>query len=240
MSKTIGKQLYSKELQETIELIVHLPPRFSTLYKYDVLIVQDGQDYLQLGMLRGLTDSIFANSSYRPAVIVAIPYRDVTDRYEKYHPNGSKNNSYIRFLAHELVPYIDKEFPTYLMGSTRSLVGDSLAATVSLLTCLRYPHTFGNVILQSPYVNKTVLNTVKEWHQQHSIRMYHSIGKKEQDVITSKDKHVNFLEKNKQLYAQLVHKINDYQYCENQDGTHTWTTWQTDLSDALEFIYRDL
>ena len=46
------------------------------------------------------------------------------------------------------------------MGYGRALIGDSLGGTVSLLTALQYPHTFGKVIMQSPLVNETVLRAV--------------------------------------------------------------------------------
>ena len=64
-------------------------------------------------------------------IIVGIPYRDVHDRRKKYHPDGEQHAAYIRFLAHELVPYLDEEFPTYQIGTGRVLIGDSLGATVS-------------------------------------------------------------------------------------------------------------
>ena len=71
-----------------------------------------------------------------------------------YHPEGDRREAYIRFLAHELVPYMDDNYPTYQIGAGRGLIGDSLAATISLLTALKYPNIFGKVILHSPYVDE--------------------------------------------------------------------------------------
>ena len=68
-------------------------------------------------------------------MIVGVPYKNVKDRREKYHPDGQKHQAYIRFFAQELVPYIDANYPTYQMGLGRALIGDSLAATVSLTNC---------------------------------------------------------------------------------------------------------
>ena len=48
------------------------------------------------------------------------------------------------------------------MGSTRALIGDSLGATVSLMTALQYPHTFGKVMLQSPYVDEQSIRSLVE------------------------------------------------------------------------------
>ena len=78
-----------------------------------------------------------------------------------YHPEGDRREAYIRFLAHELVPYMDDNYPTYQIGAGRGLIGDSLAATISLLTALKYPNIFGKVILHSPYVDDSVLEKVE-------------------------------------------------------------------------------
>ncbi len=81
-----------------------------------------------------------------------------------------KNAAYIRFLAHELAPYIDENYPTYQMGKGRVLIGDSLGGTVSFMTALMYPHTFGKVVMQSPFVDETVMNLAKEFKEITGVR----------------------------------------------------------------------
>ena len=46
---------------------------------------------------------------------------------KKIFPKRSKNAAYIRFLAHELAPYIDENYPTYQMGKGRVLIEILLA-----------------------------------------------------------------------------------------------------------------
>ncbi|WP_426381869.1 alpha/beta hydrolase-fold protein [Bacillus velezensis] len=58
--------------------------------------------------------------------------------------------------------YIDKEYPTYQVGYGRTMIGDSLGGTVSLMTAIDYPNMFGNVIMQSPYVDGHVLDAVRQ------------------------------------------------------------------------------
>lgn len=138
--------IHSKILNEELELIVYLPATFSPLYKYNVLIAQDGRDYFNLGRIARVVDQLLATSEIRNTIIVGVPYKSVADRRKKYHPEGEQHPLYKRFLGEELVPFIDREFPTYQMGLGRALIGDSLAATVSLLTALEYPHTFGKAV----------------------------------------------------------------------------------------------
>ena len=48
--------LQSLELGEEMQLLVYLPANFSPLYKYSLLIAQDGRDYFQLGRIGRLAD----------------------------------------------------------------------------------------------------------------------------------------------------------------------------------------
>jgi enterochelin esterase-like enzyme len=230
-------KVYSQSLQEEVELIIYFPGAFNPLYKYNLLIAQDGQDYFQLGRIASLADKLIDNKEMANTIIVGIPYKDLQERRQKYHPKGNKNESYIRFLAHELVPFLDREFPTYQMGMGRCLIGDSLAATVSLMAALEYPHTFGKVILQSPYINEDVKLKVKEFNQNHLIDIYHVIGTQETDVPTQYKEERNFLAANREISAILSGKNFSYYYQEF-NGDHTWTYWQPDLHKALKHMIK--
>jgi enterochelin esterase-like enzyme len=229
--------LYSHSLKEEIELLIYFPSSYTPLNKYNLLIAQDGRDYFQLGRIATIADELIQKKEMANTIIVGIPYLNVEDRRQKYHPNGVKNRAYIRFLAHELVPFLDREFPTYQMGMGRTLIGDSLAATVSLMTALDYPYTFGKVILQSPYVNETVLEKVQQFNQAHLVDVYHVIGKEETEVDTHNKRKANFLEANRKLHSVLSQKNFSYFYDEFA-GDHTWTYWQPDLKRALGAVLK--
>jgi enterochelin esterase-like enzyme len=226
----------STELGEEILLFIYLPANFSPLYKYSLLIAQDGSDYFQLGRIGRLADEYLYNREIENLIIVGIPYKSVEDRRKKYHPNGEQNQAYIRFLAHELIPYLDKEFPTYQMGSTRALIGDSLGATVSLMTALHYPHTFGKVILHSPYVDAKVIGLVESFTESELIEIYHVVGNQETVVQMTNGKTSDFLTPNRMLYTIINGKSFTYYYDEF-NGDHTWTHWQPDLKRALKMMF---
>ncbi|XJZ28232.1 alpha/beta hydrolase [Bacillota bacterium Lsc_1132] len=226
----------SKELGEDVELLVYLPANFSPLYKYSLLLAQDGRDYIQLGRICRLADAYIYEKKIENLIFVGIPYKDVQDRRKKYHPNGGQNEAYIRFLAHELVPYLDQQFPTYQMGSTRSLLGSSLGASVSLMTALKYPHTFGKVLLQSPFVNDSVLEAVKNFSDEELLQIYHVVGLGETEVQMTDGKRSNFLEPNRELSKIFSSKPFSYFY-EEGNGNHSWRFWQTDLKRALKRMF---
>lgn len=81
---------------------------------------------------------------------------------KKIFPKRSKNAAYIRFLAHELAPYIDENYQRTKWERSRAN-WNSLGGTVSFMTALMYPHTFGKVVMQSPFVDETVMNLAKDF-----------------------------------------------------------------------------
>lgn len=224
--------LFSNALGEEITLLIYLPPSFSPLYKYHLLIAQDGKDYFQFGRIGRVADELLANHQIAETIIVGIPYSSVQDRREKYHPDGPQNKAYIRFLAHELIPYLDEQFPTYQMGLGRGLIGDSLGATVSLMTALKYPHTFGKIMLQSPLVNEVVLERIRQFDSYHLLEIDHIIGTDETAVQTTIKTTEDFLTPNREL-AQLLKSTNSEYTYEEFNGNHTWKHWQPYIAKML-------
>lgn len=228
--------IYSNKLGEDMEFLVYLPSTFSHLYKYHVLIAQDGADYFQLGKIGKFVDELLHRNEIERVIVVGVPYKNGQDRLDKYHPKGEKSSAYLQFLVHELVPFLDHEFPTYQMGMGRALIGESLAGHISFRAALQFPHTFGKVALQSPYVTEDILTAVQAFPQPHLLDIYHVIGKEEQSVKTTRGKLENFIEPNRILSNLINEKGFSYSYHEF-DGDHTWKYWQPDLKRALHYLF---
>jgi len=199
--------------------------------------MQDGNDYYQIGRVATLSDRLHTNMEVSNTIFVGIHYQDKFDRWKKYHPDGEQNKAYIKFLVHEVVPFLDDLLPTYNMGQTRTLMGDSLAGTLALLTAFKYPNTFGKVIMQSPYVNETVLEAIKQTDAIQPIDIYHTIGQDETDVSLSNGNTENFINPNRELKGLIYNKDVTYHYHEITNGEHTWKYWQKDLPNALKTMF---
>ncbi|WP_404451792.1 esterase family protein [Virgibacillus necropolis] len=232
----VEEKIDSKYLDEVMTLKIYQPESFSPLYKYHICIMQDGNDYYQLGRAATLSDRLHANEEIENTVFVGIHYNDKYDRKEKYHPSGEKQDAYIKFLVYEVVPLLDDLLPTYHMGQSRSLMGDSLAGTLALMTALRYPYTFGKVIMQSPYVDEKVMDAVRNAKDIHSIDIYHTIGLDETEVDTTAGTKEDFLAPNRALNQLLEETGVSYIYHE-LEGEHTWKAWQKDLKRALTSMF---
>lgn len=227
---------FSNALNEELELLMYIPANYSPLYEYNILIASDGRDYFQLGGIPRLADQLIDDYIIENVIIVGVPYKNAADRRRKYIPTGDQFEAYMRFLAHELVPYLDEEFSTPQMGSSRALIGDSMAATISLLAAIHYPNIFGKAILQSPYVDEHVLQAVRDAKHTDLLSTYHIIGLREKEVIL-KDKTVkDFLTPNRALHELFVERGIETFY-EEIDGNHTWVSWKPDLKRALIEIF---
>lgn len=227
---------YSHALNEEFELLIYIPANYSPLYEYNILIASDGRDYFQLGGIPRLADQLIDDYIIENVIIIGVPYKNAADRRRKYIPTGDQFEAYMRFIAHELVPYLDEEFSTTQVGSGRALIGDSMAATISLLTALHYPNIFGKAILQSPYVDEHVLQAVRDAKNTDLLSTYHIIGLREKAVILKDNSVKDFLTPNRALHELIVEQRIETFY-EEIDGNHTWKYWKPDLKRALIEIF---
>ncbi|GIO25788.1 alpha/beta hydrolase [Ornithinibacillus bavariensis] len=235
--KMLEREITSNYLHETITLKIYLPESFSPLYKYHICIMQDGNDYYQLGRVATFSDRLHEEAEIENTVFVGIHYKDRYDRLKKYHPKGEQYEAYTKFLIKEVIPLLDDFLPTYHMGGTRALMGDSLAGTLALLTAIRYPNTFGKVIMQSPLVDDIVLEAVQNANKIQALDIYHTIGTAETNVETTEKPNVDFITPNRKLKELLDEKGLTYFYKEIPDGKHTWKYWQADMTNALTSIF---
>jgi enterochelin esterase-like enzyme len=103
------------------------------------------------------------------------------------------------------------------------------------MTALSYPHTFGKVIMQSPFVNEAVMEKVRSFQEPHLLELYHIIGTEETAVKTTSGKIQDFIKPNRELHALLSEKGFPYYYEEFQGG-HIWRYWQANLPHALSYM----
>jgi enterochelin esterase-like enzyme len=229
--------IYSQHLQNSFTFTIYYPMQFSPLLKHELLIAQDGQDYFNLGKIHRVVDQLMKDGAIQPTIIVGLPYESVDQRFSFYHPSQPKQTDYIRFLAEELLPFLDHILPTLGLAHGRTLIGDSLGATVSLQAAFQYPHSFGKVILQSPFVNEVVTQFIQETILPVPLSIYQTVGTEETNVLTTSKQFVNFVEGSHQL-KDLLQKLSIEYVYQEFEGDHTWTNWEPQLLDLLKLCLR--
>ncbi len=229
------KMIYSEELKEEIPLRIYTPPHFTPIKTYDLLICQDGNDYFQIGRIPRVVEQLINEMEIREVIVVGVPYPSVAERRKRYHPSGEKTPNYIRFLANELLPFLDAQFPIEPSASARTLAGDSLAATVSLLAALSHPDLFGNVMMHSPYVDDDVLKAITSCEKPDRLSLYHVVGIHETAVEMTDGQTADFVTPNRKMNELIKSRPFTYTYDEF-DGDHTWKYWQKDLARGLKTL----
>jgi|SRR5699024_3075624 len=227
------KTIESEFLQEEMVVKIYRPEKFDSLYENHVCIMQDGDDYFQLGRVATVSDRLHEEEEIVNVTFIGIHYIDRFDRLKKYHPDGEQFGAYIDFLVKEVVPLADEYLPINPLGTVRTLMGDSLAGTIALISALRHPDVFHKVIMQSPLVDEAVIRAAKQCDDVGGLDVYHSIGLKETAVPTTKDGRVDFLGPNRQLSEILQERLTSYHFHELAEGNHTWKFWQKELPEAL-------
>ncbi|WP_369404974.1 alpha/beta hydrolase-fold protein [Piscibacillus salipiscarius] len=86
----LDKEIKSQYLDETFVIKIYKPENFSPLYKYHICIMQDGDDYYQLGRAATVSDRLHSKSEIENTIFAGIHYKDRYDRWDKYHPDGEK------------------------------------------------------------------------------------------------------------------------------------------------------
>jgi predicted alpha/beta superfamily hydrolase len=147
-------QVNSHVLGENRDVYIHLPESYKEgASRYPLLYVLDGGDYFEpfAGMVKYL--SLF--ELIPDMIVVAVAHGDRLKEFTYTKANEKTGNwptsggaeSFRRFLADELVPYIDS---TYRTHPFRILVGHSLAGLFALEHLSRTPDLFQATIALSP------------------------------------------------------------------------------------------
>lgn len=134
--------LMSEVLRERRTFWVCLPPRYSTHNTYPVVYVNDGDGYLRFAELPRVMDYLIERGELKPFIAVLIK---PNDREKEY----ARNNDYVRFVANELVRWIDAHYPTRAHASARAIIGAGLGGLSAAHLARRRPTLFGYVGAQS-------------------------------------------------------------------------------------------
>ena len=180
--------------------MVYLPPGYDNgAFRCPVLYLQDGQNLFDPHTAFGgqdwrvdvTADDLILRGAIEPLIVVGI-YNTGVRRISEYTPTkdarrrkGGKGERYARMMAHELKPFIDREYRTRRPAAYSGVGGSSLGGLVSLETGLRYPRVFGRLAILSPSVwwdNRSILDMVRAYQFEARPRIWLDSGTDEGDA----------------------------------------------------------
>lgn len=132
----------SKAMRRNKRFKVYVPARFVPLVQYPLLIVHDGDDYLDYASMKTVLDNLIHRGEIADLIAVFVPPGNRLVEYANHAPHA-------RFIARELVPYLSERYPLLDVPRGRTLMGSSFGGIASFSTAVRYPDMFGSLLLQS-------------------------------------------------------------------------------------------
>ncbi len=166
---TITDSIYSKVLNEYREIYIKIPESYSAnnTLNYPVAYVLDGDVMLPTATL---VHSYYSGGFMPEMVLIGISNtkhreRDlttskVTTRHgmEYTQENGEADN-FTQFIATELIPYIEKNYP---VTSYKTLIGHSYGGLFTINTLIHHSHLFENYLAIDPSLDWDDQKLLKE------------------------------------------------------------------------------
>ncbi|KAB7744052.1 enterochelin esterase [Nostocoides sp. F2B08] len=231
----VDETLQSKALRRQVRFKVYVPARFVPLVHHPLLVVHDGDDYLQYASMKTVLDNLIHRGEIADLVVAFIPPGNRLVEYANHAPHA-------RFVARELVPYLSDRYPLLGGPGGRTLMGSSFGGIASFSTAVRYPELFGSLLLQSASLVFTdiafdhgggavfdpvvkFVNSYRAKPRRVTDRIYQSCGMYE-PLITP----------NRSMANVFADAGMDVRYREARDG-HNWENWRDRLREALTWLY---
>ncbi len=231
----VEMQVHSIAQRRENRVTLYLPARFRTSARYPLLVVHDGGDFLEYSSMKIVLDNLIHRLDMAETV-VAFTYPG--ERLDEYPNSGA----HARWIVGELIPELETQFPLVSQPSGRALMGSSFGAVATLSTAVRYPDTFGSLLLQSgsfvftdigddhgggPAFDPVVkfVNRYRAKPTRVAERLFISCGMYEPLIV-----------QNRSMLPVFTEAGMEVNYVESRDG-HNWESWRDRLRDGLSWIY---
>ncbi len=232
--KVEQQKIKSAILNNERSIWVYLPPNYQAKGKtYALLILFDGQSYLDLVPTPTILDNLIAAGKIPPTIAVFVDNPSPADRERElpcYRP-------FADFLSKELLPWMRDKFQATADPTKTVVAGSSYGGLAATCAAMWYPERFGSFLSQSAsYWWKPEPDAEYEWVKRQfsgkpklPVRAFLTVGLFE---TLPKPGNTNQVEVNRRFRDALQAKGYDVKYTEF-NGAHEYISWQGTLPDGL-------
>lgn len=227
--------LPSKALRRETHSRIYLPARYRTSSAYPLLIVHDGDDYLNYSAMKTVLDNLIHNLDMAETIVVFSNPGDRMREYPNYAPHS-------RHLVAELIPHLEEHYPVMRRPEGRALMGASFGAVASMSVAYRNPKMFGSLLLQSGSFVFTDIGTEHGGGPAFDpvvkfMNRYRTKPRKVADrIFVSCGVYEPLIVPNRSMVPVWESTGSTVRYVEARDG-HSWENWRDRLRDGLSWIY---
>jgi len=224
---------------------VYLPPNYETSsHKFPVIYMHDAQNlfdsktsYNGEWNVDESLNELYKNTN-KSFIVVGIENGE-HERMNEYTPwpnknyGGGKGAEYIRFIVHNLKPYIDSTYRTKPQQKYTGLIGSSLGGLISYYGGLKYPDIFGKIgaLSTSFWFSNQVVDFAIQHGNINNVKMFLLVGEKEGEQMVEGTLNTEklLLEtgfKSKNLTSKIV-----------EEGEHNEAFWRSEFLTVLKWLY---
>lgn len=254
----IAQEVESPQLHNKREILVYLPPSYTTENKhYPVLYMHDGQNLFDPATSfagEWNVDETLEHLAYHEGlevIVVGIPNMG-SSRLDEYSPfvdhtlGGGEGNHYVAFIANTLKPLIDHDFRTLPQRRQTGIMGSSMGGLISLYAFFRREDVFGFAGVMSPSL-WFARGSIYDYVQNASYlpgRIYLDAGTRELGGssinLVKRVQSRNYYAGVRRMKRILVNKgyrpVRDIMHIEEQWANHNEAAWARRLPEALRFF----
>lgn len=219
----------SRILGRSHPVSVYTPHGYDAKAAYPLLVVTDGGEYISLGKLPTILDTLIAAGRIAPLVAVFVdPRTNPADRNSNQRMSDyAASEKFLDFLEREVLPVVESRYAVARGPEERGILGASMGGLIATYAVLARPSLVRNAIAQSPAYTQADSAVIRLAGQLTSSPAV--------IAIQSGTIHDTEVEARK-LEATLRSKGVEVTYEEFPEG-HNWTNWRVHVSRALPKIF---
>ena len=217
-------RISSDALGYDLQYRVYEPEGASRNAELPTLYITDGQWYISRGELPALLDREIAAGNIEPVLVVFVDSRN-PDNLEQNRRNQQFfcNPRYVDFFTDELLPTIDKDYPSSAVRDDRVILGLSFGGRNSACFGLMAHESFAGIAMQSP-ANSAMVDKLRFQYMAQDklpLKIFMSVGTVNDNTQAGR-----------QFMETLKFQEYDLTYREVNEG-HDWDNWGPLMDDVL-------
>ena len=229
-----GFKMHSQAFGDERTINVYVPASFRPYRRYRLLVVHDGNDYLQYSQLGHVLDNLTARNEISPLIVaLSNPH----DRLREY----ANDRRHAKHIVEELIPELEQRFPVITQPSGRCIMGASFGGVASLSTAWQYPGVFDSMLVQSgsfaftdigQHSRSPVFDPVVEFMNEFRRKPGQPVKK----AYVSCGVYESLIYENRSLVPFLRKNGIETKFEEAYDG-HNWENWRDRLRNGLSWLF---